>query len=165
MRPVRAALGSVLFFVVAPGFVAGVGPWLVSRWRPGPCASAGLRWAGGLLLAAGVLVLVATFVRFAQAGGTPSPTHPTEHLVVSGLYRHTRNPMYLGLLATILGQALLLGRWDLLVYSAVAAAAVYVRVLRYEEPTLERRFGDAYRHYAAAVPRWGVRWRAWRGPE
>ncbi len=163
MKPVRAALGSALFFLLAPGLVAGLGPWLVSRWRPGPCAGPGLRWAGSLLLGAGLLVLVATFVHFARAGGTPSPTHPTERLVVSGLYRYTRNPMYLGLLATILGQALLLGRADLLVYAAIAAAAVHARVLRYEEPTLQRRFGDAYRRYAAAVPRWGIRWKGWSG--
>ncbi len=161
MKPVRAALGSALFFAIAPGLVAGVGPWLVSRWHAGPFASPGLRWAGMLMLGLGVLMLVATFVPFARAGGTPSPTHPTEQLVVSGLYRHTRNPMYLGLLATILGQALLLGRWDLLVYTAIVAVAVHARVLQYEEPTLERRFGDAYRRYVAAVPRWGIRWQAW----
>ncbi len=163
MTPLRAALGSVLFFLVAPGLVAGVGPWLVSRWRAGPYASAPLRALGVLLFAGGLLVLVATFVRFARAGGTPSPTHPTPHLVISGLYRHTRNPMYLGLLATILGQAVFLGRLDLLVYTAVVAAAVHLRVLRYEEPVLERRFGDEFRRYVAAVRRWGVRWNGWRG--
>ncbi len=164
MRPRRAALGSLLFFVLAPGIVDGVVPWWLTRWRAGSGANPVGRIAGALLLAAGLGVLVEAFVRFARVGrGTPSPTHPTERLVVSGLYRYTRNPMYLAVLAIVLGQAWILWRSELVVYGAGAALAVELWVRLYEEPTLARRYGEEYRRYRAAVPRWAVRFRPWRG--
>ncbi len=163
MKPARAAIGSAVFLLLAPGLVAGVVPWWISRWRPGPYATPLARVAGALLLLGGLAVLLDAFARFARLGhGTPSPTHPPERLVVSGLYRRTRNPMYLAVLALVLGQALFLGRLDLLVYAAGGALAMHAFVRLYEEPTLERRHGDEYRRYRAAVPRWWVRLRAWQ---
>ena len=108
---------------------------------------------GAALLAAGLVVLVQAFVRFVVEGlGTPAPVAPTEHLVVGGLYRHVRNPMYLALGAIIVGQALVLGRPALLLYAAafVAVTATFVRV--YEEPALRRAFGAEYEAYRRAVP-------------
>ncbi len=164
MKESRAVLGSALFLVLAPGIVDGLVPWWLTRWRAGAGASAGARVLGALVVAAGVAVLLDAFVRFARIGrGTPSPTHPTERLVVSGLYRHTRNPMYLAVVALIAGQALLLWRRELLVYALGAALAVALWVRLYEEPTLRRRFGAEYERYLSAVPRWWVRRRAWRG--
>ncbi|HEX9109539.1 MAG TPA: isoprenylcysteine carboxylmethyltransferase family protein [Longimicrobiales bacterium] len=157
MKPSRAALVAALFFLLAPGLVAGVGPWWISHWRPGRYDSAGLRVAGAVVLALGVAGMLDTFVRFVRARGTPSPTHPTERLVLSGPYRFTRNPMYLAVAATIVGQALLLGRADLLAYAAVIAIAFHLRVVTYEEPSLRRRFGAQYERYCADVPRWGIR--------
>ena len=93
--------------------------------------------------------------------GTPSPVAPTESLVVGGLYRYVRNPMYLAVGATILGQALVLGRVVLLPYAAAFALAVALFVRRYEEPTLRRRFGSDYERYTRAVPRWWPRRTAW----
>ncbi len=163
MRAARAALGSALFFFLAPCVVAGLVPWWITRWRVGPYATLPGRLAGLLLLLAGLAILVDAFARFALVGhGTPSPTHPPERLIVSGLYRHTRNPMYLALLAVVLGQALMLGRPDLLLYAAAAALAMHAFVRLYEEPTLERRYGAEYRRYRTAVPRWWVRARPWR---
>jgi len=159
MKTSRAAVGAALFFLLAPGLLAGVGPWWISRWRPGSYAGTIPRWLGALLLAAGLMGLVDTFVRFVRARGTPSPSHPTERLVVSGPYRYTRNPMYLSVAATIAGQALLLGRADLLAYAAVVAVAFHLRVVTYEEPSLRRRFGPEFERYCAAVPRWGIRLR------
>ncbi len=162
MRPVRAAIGSAIFFLLAPGLVDGVVPWWLTRWRAGAHAGVGGRAAGTILVAGGVAVLLDTFVRFARVGrGTPSPTHPTERLVVTGAYRHTRNPMYLAVIAIILGQALLLWRAELLVYAAAAALAVHLWVRLYEEPTLRRRFGEEYERYRSAVPRWWPRLSAW----
>ncbi len=106
--------------------------------------------------------LLSAFVRFVVEGlGTPAPVAPTERLVVGGLYRHVRNPMYLAVAAVIVGQALLLGRLVLLAYALAFAAAVWAFVRWYEEPTLARRFGADYEAYRRAVPAWLPRPRAW----
>src|SRR6266511_908912 len=114
VRKPMAAAGTAVFFVLAPGVVAGLLPWWLTGWRvrqPLPWwAWAPLRVAGGVLSAAGVAVLVTAFVRFvAEGAGTPAPAAPTQHLVIGGLYRYVRNPMYLAVVATIVGQALVLG--------------------------------------------------------
>jgi protein-S-isoprenylcysteine O-methyltransferase Ste14 len=157
----RAALGSVLFLVLVPGVVAGVVPWLLTRWDSGdPPLS--LRLIGLLLIAAGVGALLHAFARFVFEGiGTPAPVAPTETLVVGGLYRHVRNPMYLAVAATIVGQALLLGRPVLLVYALGFLAVVAAFVHLYEEPTLLERYGERYEAYRRAVPGWRPRLRGW----
>ncbi|HEY3140422.1 MAG TPA: isoprenylcysteine carboxylmethyltransferase family protein, partial [Acidimicrobiales bacterium] len=110
-----------------------------------------------------IAVLLHAFVRFVVEGvGTPAPVAPTEHLVVGGLYRYVRNPMYLAVLAAILGQALVLGRLVLVPYAAVVAAAFVAFVRGYEEPTLAWQFGDRYQAYRAAVPGWWPRRHPWR---
>jgi protein-S-isoprenylcysteine O-methyltransferase Ste14 len=162
MTKARAAGGTLLFLVVAPGVVAGLVPWLLTRWD-----SADPPWplvvVGALLVAAGVLVLLQAFARFVTEGlGTPAPVAPTERLVVGGLYRHVRNPMYLAVGATIVGQALLLGRWVLLAYAAVFAVAVAAFVHGYEEPTLSATYGAEYDAYRRAVPGWWPRRTPWR---
>jgi protein-S-isoprenylcysteine O-methyltransferase Ste14 len=152
-----------LFLVVAPGVVAGLIPWWLTGW------DAGMTWPplqllGALLLVVGVIVLLHAFVRFVVEGiGTPAPIAPTQRLVVGGLYRHVRNPMYLAVGATIVGQALLLGRPILLLYAAAFAAVVFAFVRLYEEPTLARQFGAEYEDYRRAVPGWWPRLRPWRG--
>ena len=159
----RAALGSALFFAVAPAVVAGFVPWWLTGWEAGDTRPA-LQMLGAILVAAGTIVLLAAFVRFVVEGiGTPAPVAPTERLVVGGLYRHVRNPMYLAVGATIVGQALLLGRPVLLLYAAGFAAAVFAFVRGYEEPTLARQFGAQYEEYRGAVPGWWPRLRPWRG--
>jgi protein-S-isoprenylcysteine O-methyltransferase Ste14 len=163
MRLRRAALGSALFFVVAPGVVVGLLPWWLTRWAWGPAALA-WRVLGALLLLIALPVLVGAFVRFARDGlGTPAPVAPTEHLVVSGAYRYVRNPMYLAVVGAILGQALLLGQPRLLRYAGVVAVLVLGFVRLYEEPTLRRQFGAEYEAYCRAVPRWWPRLRPWNG--
>ncbi len=159
----RSALGSGLFLVVAPGVVAGLVPWWLTGWEQGTTWPL-LRLLGALLIVAGVIVLVEAFVRFVVEGlGTPAPVAPTRRLVVGGLYRHVRNPMYLAVGATIVGQALLLGRSILLLYAAAFAAVVFAFVRLYEEPTLARQFGAQYEDYRRAVPGWRPRFRPWRG--
>ena len=153
----RAAAGSALFFLLAPGVVAGLIPWWLTGWEPeDPVSFWGpLRVAGVVLLAAGVGVLLHAFVRFVVEGlGTPAPVVPTKRLVVGGLYRYVRNPMYLAVLAVIVGQALILGRLELLAYAALVAAAFAAFVHWYEEPTLQRQFGDEYEAYRQEVPAW-----------
>jgi protein-S-isoprenylcysteine O-methyltransferase Ste14 len=165
-KRVRAAVGSAVFLILAPGVVAGLVPWWLTGWEtdePVPYY-APLRLAGAFVLAAGVAVLVHAFVRFVVEGlGTPAPVAPTERLVVGGLYRYVRNPMYIAVAATIVGQALLLGQLVLLAYAAAFSAAVAAFVHLYEEPTLARRFGPGYEAYRRAVPAWWPRRRAWNG--
>jgi protein-S-isoprenylcysteine O-methyltransferase Ste14 len=160
-----SAIGSAVFLVVAPGVVAGGIPWWITRWQFGAPLFDGRasRVIGALLIVVGAPVLIESFARFALVGrGTPAPVAPTERLVVSGMYRHVRNPMYLGVLAIIFGQALLFGARRLLVYGALAWLAVHLFVLLYEEPTLRGRYGDEYEAYRSAVRRWWPRRKGYR---
>ena len=155
----RAAAGSALFFAVAPGIAAGLVPWLLTTWQAHDWLLPA-RVAGAVLILAGIPVLVHAFVRFVVEGlGTPAPMAPPERLVVGGLYRYLRNPMYVAVAATIVGQALLLGRVVLFAWAAVFALSVWSFVHWYEEPTLHRRFGAEYDEYRRTVPAWWPRLR------
>jgi protein-S-isoprenylcysteine O-methyltransferase Ste14 len=172
MRRTPAAVGTTIFFALAPGTVAGLLPWWITRWEMGNLLATAPSWArgslslvGAALVLAGTAVLVGAFVRFVVEGlGTPAPIAPTEHLVVGGLYGHVRNPMYVAVFAIIGGQALLLGRPVLLLYAAVVAVPVVAFVRWYEEPALRRAFGPDYERYRAAVPGWWPRLRAYDAP-
>ncbi len=168
MGRARATAGSLVFLVVAPGVVAGLIPWLLTGWQAqGPMPYWLPFWLGGAgLVAAGVLVLLQAFARFVVEGlGTPAPVAPTERLVVGGLYRYVRNPMYLAVAAIILGQALALAQPILIPYAAAFAVAVVAFVRRYEEPTLSRQFGAQYDAYRRAVPGWWPRTTPWAADE
>jgi protein-S-isoprenylcysteine O-methyltransferase Ste14 len=157
MQRMPAILGSLFFLVVAPGIVAGLVPWAISGWRWSTAflGIAPLQWLGGALILAGIPILLDSFRRFAVEGfGTPAPIYPTDRLIVSGLYRYVRNPMYLAVLAVILGQALLLGDVRLVIYGAIICLAFDVFVIAYEEPTLRRRYGAQFNAYCAHVRRW-----------
>lgn len=148
--------------MVVPGTVAGLVPWSLTGWDvrdPWPP----LQVVGVVLITAGVGVLLHAFGRFVSEGiGTPAPVAPTQKLVVGGLYRYVRNPMYLAVAATIVGQALALGQLVLLVYAAIFGSVVFAFVRLYEEPTLRRQFGEQYEEYRRAVPGWWPRRRPWR---
>jgi protein-S-isoprenylcysteine O-methyltransferase Ste14 len=167
-RIFTAAIGSSVFFALAPGVVAGVVPWLLTGWevrRPLPYWVP-LRVVGAVLLVAGTLVLVHSFARFVIEGlGTPAPVAPTKHLVVGGLYRYVRNPMYVAVAATIVGQGLFLGQLVLLPYATLFGVVVAAFVRWHEEPFLERRFGAQYETYRSAVPAWWPRLRPWHSGE
>ncbi len=159
MRRVRAAAGTAVFLVIAPGTVVGLLPWLITGWRGGATRPIALIAIGAILIAAGCATLLHAFGQFAIDGlGTPAPPAPTEVLVSRGLYRYVRNPMYLAVLAAIVGQAALLARPVLLAYAAGVAAAFVAFVRWYEEPTLRRRYGVAYDEYRERVPGWLPRW-------
>jgi protein-S-isoprenylcysteine O-methyltransferase Ste14 len=150
--------------VLAPGVVAGLVPWLLTGWETGHRLPWPLQALGGAVVVVGSAALLHSFARFVAEGlGTPAPVAPTERLVVGGLYRFVRNPMYLAVGAIILGQALLLGRVVLLPYLGAFAAAVWAFVHWYEEPTLARQFGEQYEAYRRAVPGWWPRARPWDG--
>jgi protein-S-isoprenylcysteine O-methyltransferase Ste14 len=157
MRKVLALLGSAVFLVIAPGFVAGLVPWWIDHWQV-EAPFFGLtvfRFAGSLLVALGLIGLLNSFARFALQGlGTPAPVFPTRHLVVSGLYRYVRNPMYVAVAMTIFGQALIFGSVSLMEYGAIVWLLFHLFVLLYEEPTLRTTFGAEYESFCAEVPRW-----------
>lgn len=153
-----------MFFALAPGVVAGVVPWWLTGWDAEP-AGVVARGLGLVLLAAGAAVLIHAFARFVREGvGTPAPVAPTAHLVVGGLYRWIRNPMYVAVVSCVMGQALLLGQDVLWIYAGVLMAVFYAFVRGYEEPALRRRFGSEYEAYRREVPGWHPRVRPARGP-
>ena len=159
MGRARAAVGSLVFLFVAPGVVAGAVPWWLTRWDAGDLWTP-LRVLGVVLIVGGAGVLLDAFGRFVVEGvGTPAPVAPTENLIVGGLYRYVRNPMYVAVAATIVGQALLLGRLWLLLYAAAFCAVVAAFVRWHEEPYLKRTFGADYVAYRRAVPAWWPRLR------
>jgi protein-S-isoprenylcysteine O-methyltransferase Ste14 len=166
MRKPAAIAGSALFFVVVPFMIVGPLPWLITHWqfRPALLGSELTRVAGVVFIVAGLPGLLDSFRRFAVEGlGTPAPIAPPEELVVTGLYRYVRNPMYVAVLALLAGQALLFGSPALLAAGAAFWLATHLFVVAYEEPTLESTFGAKYQAYRANVPRWIPRLSPWRG--
>ena len=164
MRKPAAILGSALFFLIAPFTVGFVVPWWVAGWHVHPpLYGEPLLQLGGIpLVLSGLGLLLPSFARFALDGlGTPAPIAPTQHLVVTGLYRNMRNPMYFGVYAIILGNALILGDQWIIHYATAVALGFIAFVLLYEEPTLRRQFGDEYREYCKNVPRFIPRLRPW----
>jgi protein-S-isoprenylcysteine O-methyltransferase Ste14 len=162
-----AAVVSLFFLVLAPGTTAGLIPWLLTGWRERvPPPHPALRFAGIALIVVGAAVLLSAFSRFVGEGrGTPAPIAPTQRLVIGGPYRYLRNPMYLAVAATIVGQALLLGRFELLAYAAVFLATTAAFAHFYEEPTLREQYGAEYEAYRGAVPGWWPRLRPWKSSD
>jgi protein-S-isoprenylcysteine O-methyltransferase Ste14 len=155
-------IGSAIWFVVAPGLIAGFVPWLITGWVSWHVNAwwFPMRILGVVLTTGGVAALVFSFNRFLIEGrGTPAPVAPPQRLVVAGLYRCVRNPMYVAVMAVIVGQALVLARADLVAYAAVVAMVTTALVLAYEEPELHRRFGQDYADYQRSVGRWCPRLR------
>ncbi len=166
MKLTSAGVASALFFLIAPGTIAGYFPWSITRWHVESTGTWSflLEVFGALLLLAGIAVLADSFVRFVVTGlGTPAPPLPTQHLVVSGLYRYVRNPMYVAVASTIFGQAMIFGSRSLFGYGAFVWVCFHVFVLAYEEPSLRARFGAEYEEFCAAVPRWIPRLSPWQG--
>jgi protein-S-isoprenylcysteine O-methyltransferase Ste14 len=129
------------------------------RWPMSGLAVAAMV-VGGVLLVAAVVILSRAFVRFVMEGrGTPAPVAPTERLVVGGEYRYVRNPMYVAVIAAVLGQAMIFGSLPLLVYAAIVWAMMAAFVHWYEEPVLLERYGDEYQLYRRAVRAWWPRLR------
>ena len=164
-RPAAAA-GSALWFLIAPGTLAGLLPFLISDGRNEFDVGPAMLIGGAALITAGLAGLVESFVRFASEGrATPAPLTPACKLVVGGLYRHVRNPMYVSVLAVIAGEALMFGQAELMLYAAFAWLGFHLFVTLYEEPAMRRRFPDDYAAYSGAVGRWLPRLKAWQAGE
>ena len=162
-----AAFGALLFFVIAPGTLAAYLPGLITSWRVKPAflGFEALRAVGAALVFLGLIAVVESFVRFVWKGfGTPAPVAPPTRLVVTGFYRRVRNPTYAGLVAIIVGEALVLGDERLLAYAATLWLFFHVWVLLIEEPGLGDSFGEEFATFKANVPRWLPRITPWTGP-
>ena len=164
MRKFFALVGSAAFFVLAPGIVAGVIPWVIAgRGMQTTVLGWPAPFVGIVLIAGGAAILLDSFVRFALQGlGTPAPVFSTQHLVITGWYRYVRNPMYVAVVTVIVGQSLLLGSWRVLGYAAFIWLGFHLFVLGYEEPILRARYGAEYKRFCSSVPRWFLRLSAWR---
>ncbi len=151
---------AVVAFLLLPCLFAGLVPWCLSSWDPW----AGQGWAAAsLLLLIGLLVLLRCVWDFYVSGkGTLAPWSPPEHLVTVGLYRYTRNPMYLSVLLIIAGWALRAGSPLTAGYLVVIACAFHLRVVMYEEICLAEQFPEQWEKYAAAAPRWLPGLARWR---
>lgn len=148
------ALRSLLFLILAPGMVAGYIP--LALLRNGSQLKTGIfAYLAFPLWLIGAVVLLWSFWNFlAQGRGTPAPIDPPKEMVATGFYRYVRNPMYVGVLAIIIGHFLWSGYWNLLIYAMIVFLAFHVFVTYYEEPNLKRKFGASYESYLKKVPRW-----------
>ncbi len=153
-------LKDLLFLLAIPGMMVAGFPYLVLLTRGEPprwpgVATMGWGVSGLVLVAGGLLAFLACVVDFARKGrGTPFPLDPPRSLVVSGLYRWVRNPMYVGVLNVVLGEAAVFGSGELIGYWFSVLFGFHLFVVLVEEPTLRRTFGAAYEAYCASVPRW-----------
>jgi protein-S-isoprenylcysteine O-methyltransferase Ste14 len=144
-----------LFTLVAPGTVTVVLPYLLLRNTRAEVAAHAWQWLGVAPLVLGFGIYLWCVKDFAVKGrGTPAPIDAPKQLVVNGLYRFARNPMYIGIIAILLGEAMLFASTKLLFYAGIVFLCFNLFVLLYEEPALRRMFGEAYEQYCARVPRW-----------
>ena len=150
------ALRSLLWTVLLPGMIAGYIPWrFFGVSQAAPRFADPLDLLGLFVIATGVAILGACIWEFARRGrGTLSPVDPPKQLVVQGLYRYVRNPMYVGVSSILLGEALLTRSLALLGYWAAFFALANLFVMLYEEPALRSQFGDSYVRYTRDVGRW-----------
>lgn len=150
-------LKTLLFTLVVPGTVTILLPaQLLSAERLQMGGQFGALSAGGLILMSlGAAIYLKCAWDFTFTGrGTPAPIDPPKELVASGLYRYTRNPMYVGVLSVLLGEAWWWASGSLLIYAALVGLLFHCFIILYEEPALRRQFGAAYQKYCETVPRW-----------
>lgn len=150
----KLAIKNILFTIFVPGTVAGWLPY-AWYWRRTEFDPGGWRWLGYLLIALGAGIYGSTVWHFAKTGhGTPAPIDPPHKLIVRGLHRYVRNPMYVGVLLVLLGELTLFPSQTFAMYILICFAFVNAFILLYEEPTLTDKFGDEYREYRRRVPMW-----------
>ncbi len=161
LREVTLLFEAILFTVLVPGTVT---VW-IPLWLLGPDGRRIPSAWGGIELVALVTLVLGGLVYFwclwdfiARGRGIPAPIDHPKQLVVTGLYRYVRNPMYLGVLLILIGEVGLFGSRPLLLYAAIWLLVVNIVVLFYEEPALRRKFGPLYAGYTAEVGRWIPRW-------
>ena len=169
MNRAVAGVASAAFFVAAPGVVAGLVPWLLTGWSLPPTSTTSLIVRGfisAVAVLSGLVVLIGAFVRFVREGsGTPAPVAPTERLVIGGMFRFVRNPMYVAVVTILLGQCVLFASTTLLIYTLLVWAAMATFVRWYEEPVLATRYGQQYEDYRRNVRAWWPRLTPWNSSD
>ena len=165
--PPVLVLRNTLWTLLLPGVIAGYIPWRFFGFRVGEIAlGSGAYLLGIVVFAAGVLVLLWCILEFARRGrGTLSPVDPARELVVTGLYRQVRNPMYVGVVTILVGEAVMARSLYLALYATAFFACANLFILVYEEPYLQRTFGSSYTHYKLHVRRWIPRASPWSQSE
>jgi protein-S-isoprenylcysteine O-methyltransferase Ste14 len=166
-REAFLAFRSILFVFLIPGTVAGYIPFLMLQSSANvirPRASIGSGAAASLIVVGASVLLRCVWDFFAAGHGTLAPFDAPRKLVVKGLYRFTRNPMYNGVVCMLIGEAWLFHSPPLWKYAALVFVLFHATVMIYEEPTLESEFGESFRRYKRAVPRWGFTRRAFMVP-
>jgi len=148
---------NLIFTLIVPGTVVILIPYAILgpknyvyalEWRA-------VQYFGAMLFLLGLSIYLRCLADFILTGrGTPAPIAPPKHLVVTGLYRFVRNPMYLGVISTLLGIALIFASFPLVLYTAAVWSGFHLFILFYEEPVLRRKFGKSYAHYCDSVHRW-----------
>lgn len=153
------AFRSILWTAVLPGGTLVYLPWIFGLREARLDFSRPALVPGLVLAGLGALVLIVCIVDFARRGrGTLSPVDPPRELVVRGLYRYVRNPMYVGAVILLAGEVLISGARGVLVYAVIWFACANLFVMTYEEPILRRQFGVSYRRYTEKVGRWIPTW-------
>lgn len=147
---------NLVFTVVVPGTFGVYIPMAIARGTGARAGGVGLFWLLGFgLLIVGTLIYLICVMEFAVRGrGTPAPIDAPRRLVVGGLYRFVRNPMYIGVLSVVLGWAFLSKSLELMGYAALLALAFHAFIRLYEEPALTKQFGPEYESYLRTVHRW-----------
>src|SRR5215472_10096630 len=150
------AVRSIVWTIVIPGLVIVYLPWtFFGLGAVALSARDPLQLAGLLLTSVGSVFLLVCIWEFVAYGrGTLSPVDPPKSLVVRGLYKYVRNPMYLSVLVVLLGEGLLTDSLGLFEYTLGWFVWINLVVLFYEEPALYRTFGDSYQAYTGSVSRW-----------
>jgi protein-S-isoprenylcysteine O-methyltransferase Ste14 len=152
---VPTAVSAAAFIAIVPGSIGGWIPWCIATDGLPVVLRTPDRILGVALFVIGWTILLWCTVEFVRRGrGTPSPERAPTKLVVSGLFRIVRNPMYVGVVTAIMGIAIAMRSWETALYGLVVAIAFHLRVLFYEEPRLTREFGDEFKAYCERVPRW-----------
>ncbi|UCE22275.1 MAG: isoprenylcysteine carboxylmethyltransferase family protein [Candidatus Aminicenantes bacterium] len=148
---------TLIFTLLLPGvFLVLVPYFLLSSFGDRFAVDIGLiRFIGFIPLLFGVFMYILCAWSFAYKGkGTPAPIDPPKKLVVQGLYKYARNPMYIGVLLILIGEAIFFASLLLGLYAVLVFVCFHLFVVIYEEPALKARFGDSYRRYCDSVPRW-----------
>ena len=147
---------TIIFTILVPGTVVIYIPyWLLSSANRLASPLGIIHYAGFVPIAIGPALLFWCFYDFVVTGkGTPAPIDPPKRLVMQGLYRYVRNPMYLGVATVLVGESMYFASIPLLKYSVVVFLLFHCFVIFYEEPLLRKKFGDSYLYYCKTVPRW-----------
>lgn len=154
----RTLVKSAIFTILVPGSLAVAIPQLLARFRRHPELPIESRLGkilGGLAMGAGVILYGHTVFQFGtEVDGTPSPTDEPDELVTGGIYAHSRNPMYIGVLLVVLGQAFWHRSSAILWWAVGMWIGFHNRVIGWEEPHLTEKYGEEYAQYCEDVPRW-----------